>query len=433
MLPVHQQMITFPCKCGHVFNLTEDMAGGLAQCPRCGLLADVPTLNDLVNLAADGTFKMDEPISTIDENTLGELQHAFAKTTVDSQGEEKDLRPDIDHFASVGVPPVSGPERIAPRYDPVTGELIRPLELKHSQPMAVLTLDGSPSPSVQETEPRPVIPVQAPKSVSYAVGETRKQINPRTLLLELFMPANAFVLFLTFLFSIFALFVARFLAVVPGPAAIILQVLNIPLWLIFAHLAAVIEDTGPDNRDELPRPLRNADISEDLVHPLLSVVISLVLCYSPAIVAATKWIPLGDGRTVAVLILVLLGTVFLPAVLLTTITSGTIVNLTPGRVLGVIASCAGEYILSIAVFLTAIAPFAAVYVAEHFATSATNLKAVRLVKGYTFLPILAISIYLMHYFCWHMGLMYRAHHDSFPWVFQRHIRDPNRSIRRRRR
>ena len=49
-------MITFPCKCGYSFEVPQDMAGGLIQCPTCGLLADVPLLSDLPTLNQDGTF-----------------------------------------------------------------------------------------------------------------------------------------------------------------------------------------------------------------------------------------------------------------------------------------------------------------------------------------------------------------------------------------
>jgi hypothetical protein len=36
-------------------------------------------------------------------------------------------------------------------------------------------------------------------------------------------------------------------------------------------------------------------------------------------------------------------------------------------------------------------------------------------------PLLVGGIYLMHAFCWYLGLAYRKYHEKFPWVFQRHI------------
>jgi hypothetical protein len=40
--------------------------------------------------------------------------------------------------------------------------------------------------------------------------------------------------------------------------------------------------------------------------------------------------------------------------------------------------------------------------------------------------VVLLSIYITHFFCWHLGLMYRAHHDVFPWVLQRHEKKPRK-------
>ena len=37
---------------------------------------------------------------------------------------------------------------------------------------------------------------------------------------------------------------------------------------------------------------------------------------------------------------------------------------------------------------------------------------------------LILAVYLMHLFCWRVGLLYRAHHEDFPWAFQYHVRTP---------
>src|SRR5204863_4876798 len=39
---------------------------------------------------------------------------------------------------------------------------------------------------------------------------------------------------------------------------------------------------------------------------------------------------------------------------------------------------------------------------------------------------LIIGLYLLHFLCMHLGTLYRRHHERFPWVYQRHMRDPNR-------
>jgi len=44
------------------------------------------------------------------------------------------------------------------------------------------------------------------------------------------------------------------------------------------------------------------------------------------------------------------------------------------------------------------------------------------------LGVLAASIYLMHYFCWTLGMIYRERHAMLPWEFQYHRRDPDRDV-----
>jgi hypothetical protein len=33
---------------------------------------------------------------------------------------------------------------------------------------------------------------------------------------------------------------------------------------------------------------------------------------------------------------------------------------------------------------------------------------------------LVAGTYLLHFFCWHLGVLYRKHHQQFPWLYQRH-------------
>jgi hypothetical protein len=46
--------------------------------------------------------------------------------------------------------------------------------------------------------------------------------------------------------------------------------------------------------------------------------------------------------------------------------------------------------------------------------------------------LLLASIILIHVFCWHVGLMYRAHQPEFPWILQHHIRTKKPGHRRTR-
>jgi hypothetical protein len=46
--------------------------------------------------------------------------------------------------------------------------------------------------------------------------------------------------------------------------------------------------------------------------------------------------------------------------------------------------------------------------------------------------LLLAAIFVVHVFCWHLGLMYRAHQPEFPWILQHHIRTKKPGHRRTR-
>ena len=197
--------------------------------------------------------------------------------------------------------------------------------------------------------------------------------------------------------------------------------LNLPLWLILAHYGCVIEDTSLEARDELPRPLRHLDISQDLLNPFVNVVIAGLICYFPAIIIAMPSVPLQDHpRLCLVLLFELIGSFFFPAVVLTTITGSTMLNLRPDRVMGVILRCGGDYILAVGIYLIALhATMFYLIPADYSWIDPTLLT--RLQKPVVSVPIVAVCVYLTHYFCWLLGLMYRTNHDKFPWILQRYI------------
>jgi hypothetical protein len=418
-------MIKFPCKCEHIFNLTEDMAGGLIQCPRCGLLNDIPSLEDAPFINEDGTFELEEAHDVSDGIALPELHEAFSPGTVDAHGREKDLRNTIATFDHIDTSALDeAAERVAPKYDPATGELIRPLEVKDEAPKPVLPVESDDAEAVPVAA-IPVAPIAKPKSVGYATRETQKHITAGTLALELLMPANAIVLFFVFLFYIFTGIVGTFIAVGALYFQVSLQVLNIPLWLILAHYGCVIEDTGPDNKDELPRPLRHFELSADLWNPFFNVALAALISYFPAFVAAMPRWHLGNSETPLVLILGLIGSFMLPAVLLTTVTGVSLLNLRPDRLISVIRTCGADYILSVGIYLLALLPSVFYLVSPKILpANSTNPVITHLGEPYVSLPLLAVAVYLGHFFCWHLGIMYRDHHDEFPWLMQRHVKDP---------
>ena len=76
-------MIRFACKCGFEFNVTEDRAGHMLQCPRCSLLVDVPRREELSWLGPDGTYAVTDtkagrrlPKQTVEGYSATNLQFA---------------------------------------------------------------------------------------------------------------------------------------------------------------------------------------------------------------------------------------------------------------------------------------------------------------------------------------------------------------------
>ncbi len=417
-------MIKFPCKCGHGFELADDQAGGMIQCPRCGLLADVPTLGDLANIHDDGTFKLHDRSAIRDPHSLADLA-AFSPHTHDSHGREKDLRPTKDSVAAIGEP-IEDASPSLPRYDPHTGELLRPIEFRDPAEDTLIPVDVEAALPVKAI---PVQPVASVRPISYASGSTSKQVTPLSLMLELFMPANIVVLAFAYIFYILAGLFGTMLAVEAFFFRVSLQVLNIPIWFILAYYGCVIEEMGPEASPELPRPLRHFAITEDIFNPMVSVISAGLICYYPLIIVAAPRIEMDEHlRVVLVLALQLAGSFFMPAVLLTTVTSGSLSNLRPDRVLGVVRSCGGDYLLSVGVFLLALVSAMFYLIAPSSAPIAPNRVIEFLHKPAVVLGVLGVSVYLAHFFCWHLGMMYRAHHEDFPWVLQRHVSTRSRHL-----
>ena len=406
-------MINFACRCSHRFSLPDDQAGGVIQCPQCHRLCDVPNLSDLGHLDADGNFNFDDdgmiPLAG-DEQRLNTLHKAFTRAHTDESGEEIDLRPSMQDVMNAGTEemPYELADQIKPappKYDPVTGELIKPLDVKGGMP--------------QRVDPKTV--PMAKRAVEYAGGDLNRSIGIVRIGWQLLQPVNLFVMCIILL------------------AHVLLQPVNLlmlagiflvaPLFIIgaaclIAHYGNVIEDTGPGERDELPRPLRDAELHADIWAPFTHVVGSVMICFWPAFFAARFGAPY-----IVVLALVGLGTVFLPAVLLTLATSGTAANLRPDRVAGVIGACGVNYLLIVALLFGAYNAYKLGL--WRFTYDALALFTFRNFPGggsiawwfepWIAYPALLLGIFLAHWFCWSLGSAYRAHHDQFPWVLQRHV------------
>lgn len=401
-------MIEFPCHhCGFQFSVPQDQAGGTIQCPTCHRLADIPTLSDLESILPDGTYLLDQP-EPPPPDRLAKTFEAFSRSTYDAQGNEKDLRVTMHDIRRVGVPeppPTPHPLQTAPKYDPETGELLRPLDVARRE---------------QDADNIPV----AKTAVGYATPGVANRISPGKVYLELFTPGNAIVLSFIFLFHILAqlmILIVSILFPVVGVAVLTVA--------IIAHYGCVIEDIGREEKDDLPRPLRDLNLIDDFWWPFCNVVASLLICYGPAIFARAS---LHFEHRYSFFILgslQMLGSILFPAVLITLITSGSVVNLRPDRVLGVIHVAGRYYVLLALSWIVSSGTYIAGILGFNFVTTVGMLQMKGSIpKRYWALTVflLMAGIYLTHAFCWQLGLLYREKQAQFPWAFQRHIRQPKR-------
>ena len=425
-------MIRFNCTCGHRFEVADDEAGGMIQCTRCGLLNDVPNHSDLLALAPDGTYVLDEadPRPAEDPDRMSEIRLVYAKTKVDEDGNEIDLRTlpagrratparrDVgdeaggDDDGELELAPVDEPEpaaRVRPRYDPETGELIRPLDVRKDPERDVNPAD---------------IPM-AKAAINYASAGMDRRVSPARVALELLMPVNLAVLAVVICMHVVnaVVFVAAMGFIFVWPAVLIIQALQL------AHYGNVIDDTGRNEHDDLPRPLRDLDFHDDIWNPFVHMFGGLMLAYVPPL-ALAGYLP--GPRDVWNLVAVGVGTVLTPAVLLTTNTSGATENLRPDRVLGVIRAARGHYVVAVLLWALTWPVYAVGWAGLGLCLArAFDIPMGRigpLGNWLVVLPCLFAGVYLMHYFGWFMGLVYRAHHAEFPWVLQHFVRDP-KSVR----
>jgi hypothetical protein len=420
-------MIRFVCTCGHRFEVEDDLGGVSIQCPKCSLLNDVPTLQELESFTDEGTYRLDADQGLPKDNPdrLADLGIIYSKDKVDEEGNEIDLRTlpagrsavsgfYEDEEADRGEIDLKPREPIEvfsrPKYDPETGELIKPIDL-------------APDP-LRDTPPHEIPMARA--AISYASGNMDRTVSPMKIVVELFMPMNVVVIF-------FMLCAHVFSAVMWVPSSQVLFFL-MPAFLLLqclmlAHYGNVIDHTGRQEFDDLPRPLRDLSWHDDMWSPFVSMFGGLMIAFAaPLFIFLRLNIVTKASAGIVLLVIALLGTVFAPAILLTTNLSGSVLNLRPDRVLKVMRVCGWHYVGATALWLlTWPSYFVLGWVGFDQAMRDTfSLSLTRSTPEGAFLvvvPALIIGVYLMHWFCWYLGLMYRAHQDQFPWVLQRHERE----------
>lgn len=388
--------------------MSDDFAGSSIQCPKCRRLVDVPTLSDIRTLTEDGTYKMGRLEIRDEPDRLAKLQRAFGPSRTDEDGNEIDLR---EKFGDDAIPmedddilEVVKEEVIPPKYDPVTGELVRAVPLKR--------------------EPVKFDPATIPMAkavINYAAGDQKNEFNGWRIWPEMFRLPNLFVMSIVLVAHVALIMMAfpinsGLLIIAPGFIFV--------ACAIIAHYSNVVQEIAIDANDELPRPLRDLNWSEDIFGPFLHICFSLLLCYGPMFFAFRFPAKFALAYAMGMFIV---GTILFPAVFLTKTTSGTILNLAPDRLLRVISSLGLRYLFLVALWALALV----VYLAGNLCAIVGSLQTVwrtlslpfginvPLAVGYA---LLLIGIMLMHGFCWYLGLMYRTHHDGFDWHLQYHKR-----------
>ncbi|HZK81270.1 MAG TPA: hypothetical protein VFC46_09395 [Humisphaera sp.] len=414
-------MIRFSCRCGYVFEAPEDAVGIGLQCPECHLLNDVPMLGDLANIAGDGTYKIGVEQESKPPETLGNLLEVYGSSRVDDTGKAIDLRTSPNDFDDIGeyetIDDVQKRQR--PRYDPETGELVTaiPLDKVHDK---TVWIDPSTIPFAKTI-------------VNYAADDATRARSPFRVLRDLARPTN--LVAMGFVLGIHAFLGFWTIAIAMGLLLAFPFILASIVALI-AHYGNVVDEIGPGGQDELPRVMRDLQLREDVWHPFSRIAITAAICYGPAILFA-RHSSISPASTAAVAAaMAIAGTFFMPALLLTFLTSGSPVNLRPDRILGVIHICGARYFFSIAIFVASfifylwgIVGFSALAY-KSFGASLLGLPHWAIMFPISF-PLMCLGIFGMHYFCWELGILYRTHGRAFPWVDQYHIHVPRPPVRRR--
>lgn len=414
-------MIDFPCtRCGKAYSVPADLAGTDFQCTACGLLLSVPLPSDLANLNADGTFHLSAESPKHEAERIETLARLFGSQKFDEDGEAFDNRtlPEILELAP--IEPVA--VKVAPAYDPETGELVRQIQL--APPLANL----APPPGSAAAAALAGPPTLAYRAMGSAIHDEGKRVGPGQVWVDLFQPMNVFVMSAVLLAHviinlIMVVVFAGMIFVIVGPLLLFI--------LIVGHYGNVVDEIGPTDKDELPRPLRDFSWSEDLWGPFRDVFASLMLAGSPTLLYA--WIVYKyelEGPWVGVagwvaLALTAVTFVLQPALLLTLRTSGSLVNLRPDRVVGVVRTCGRRYWAVLALGLAATAIYYVGWVGTAYTIRRWLSPAG--ITDYGWLgnvPVtygaLMIGIYLWHLYAWQLGLLYRAYQPKFPWVDQQY-------------
>ena len=412
-------MLNFPCpSCGRRFSLEDEEAGRDIQCSDCGILVAVPLASDLAGMNEDGTLKLaDAVVPPAEPRQFGELWRTYSRSRLDAEGNEIDNRTLVDRFDIAPLPVGSS---VPPRYDPETGQLMRPLDVAPRTAVPALPAGEG------DFEPgrRPI----AYRTKGSAAEEQR--VLPGQVWLELFRPMNMAVMAMMFVAHL--IFNVSFLVVNSGLIFFFIAPLIMGL-VIVGHYGNVTDEIATEDRDELPRPLRSLSWHDDIWGPARDGFFILMLLAAPYLLVDSLMSLTGIGRTPMLMAatVVMLGILwFAPVLLLTLRTSGSLMNLRPDRLLGTWRACGSDYHAVAFIGMVAVPTLLAGFVLGVYwwlavmgSTPLGDLGFFQTLAGAHL--VLAAGIYMGHWFAWRVGLLYRMHQPKFPWVDQEAIRGDN--------
>ncbi len=413
-------------------TVADDMSGESVQCPKCGLLVDVPLLDELQNLDSDGVIKVG-PRTTPDAHRDGRRRDVPSVTRKD---DPSDRRMTLDEVLEVDrhVDEVNQPQiRSRPLYDPLTGELIEPLQISRAERSDSVK---RPSAGNANVGARPNGSRPGSSVLGYARGPVSTDIQGKpanflSIWFLMFAPMNVIVWVL--IASIIG--GSIMLSMVPLAGVLFAFLLGLPIiCALMGHFGNIVDETGPVGRDELPTPLRHASIREDILDPMVSVAVAGALAFSP-LLSVIAYAPRLPAQVY--LAFIVLGFCVLPALLITKLCSGYFMNVLPHRSLPLMWICGVWYWWSALVLMVAIIVFmlgaamslsfgmriGAIMIAPSGSTVSTPTMfgmsyQLEMILG---TPTLFVGVFLLHAACWHLGMLYRKFYPRFPWLMQRHI------------
>lgn len=399
-------MIRFACRCGEPMEAPNSAIGEALQCPTCHRLVDVPSPADAATIEADGTVRVADSAVQPEQDVLERRRRYFSRDRVGDDGEAIDLHPTVEDILNAGTVEPAPDESSAaafdhPKYDPLSGELIRPLEL-------------TPEPAP------PIVPMATPV-IGYATPSPDRGAAPGRVVTRLLRLPNLFVMVVI---AGLHLILQLSLAVTMAGLTLSAIFLFFLALALVAHYANVIEEMGPGDQDELPRPLGDFSFSDDIWRPFSRTFLAMTLCLLPALLAL--WHIPGPAWA----LLAGLGLIALPAVLLTTLTSGSWPNLRPDRALGPLRHGGMAYVLA-----TLCLPAGAAGTMAGFAWVHNGVVLSDGAIAGVGAAMQAFGIFALHYAAMLLADLYRRKQASFGWVYQHHIstrRDTMKQLERMR-